>query len=467
MLFDRIPQAASRRHRAAQSSGSATVLKSVPFMSVISATGCDGAQTCGAARSARPRAASRRMLQLRLYVQWLRTLVASGRSVSGADQQVAGRCIQRYSCDTRSPPMPRVARPSAPTSDPAAPRAVSLTSIPSSSTRWLLLIHQIPPKPDYLRVKISRRLQRVGSVPIKNSVYVLPPTTEAYEDFQWIVLEIAEGGGDAFISEASLVGEGLTDEDVRARFDAARGEEYREILADARALLKAMGTAKRPAATPRGPRAKPGGQRGRAADTPNVQHELAKLRRRYEAVNAIDFFGATEGATVAATISQIQQRLQRQRADQRASASARQVHGATWVTRRDVHVDRIASAWLIRRFIDRRPRFRFVDPKRHTHVEGELRFDMFEAEYTHVGDACTFETLAGAFIRNDAALQEIAEIVHDVDCKDAKFRRDEAAGIARMIAGIVHLCERDEDRLERGGMLFDDLYAAFGGTATS
>src|SRR3954463_7053332 len=89
------------------------------------------------------------------------------------------------------------------------------SNIAPSSMRWLLLIHQIPPKPDYLRVKIGRRLQRAGAVPIKNSVYVLPLNPESYEDFQWIVKEIEEGGGDAFISEASLVGEGLTDEAVR------------------------------------------------------------------------------------------------------------------------------------------------------------------------------------------------------------------------------------------------------------
>src|SRR5713226_8004744 len=105
------------------------------------------------------------------------------------------------------------------------------TSRPAS-TAWLLLIHQIPPKPDYLRVKIGRRLQRVGAVAIKNSVYVLPLNPESYEDFQWIVKEIEEGGGDAFVSEASLVGEGLTDEAVRTRFDAARSGEYRAVLAD-------------------------------------------------------------------------------------------------------------------------------------------------------------------------------------------------------------------------------------------
>jgi len=326
-----------------------------------------------------------------------------------------------------------------------------------------LLIHQIPPKPDYLRVKIGRRLQRVGAVAIKNSVYVLPPTSDAYEDFQWIVRDIEEGGGDAFISEASLVGEGLTDDDVRARFSAARAEEYQAIHADARALLAAIKRSRPSAKTKTG---RTNRATADAADA-GVEHEFAKLRRRAEAVKAIDFFPVDDGAAVAATLSEIQMTIQRQRTERRGQAATRAIDGATWVTRRDVHVDRIASAWLVRRFIDRRPRFRFVDPKRYVHETGELRFDMFEAEYTHVGDACTFETLVATFVPQDAALREIGEIVHDVDCKDGKFRRDEAAGLARMIAGIVARNERDEDRLERGRALFDDLYAAFEGVRRS
>lgn len=353
--------------------------------------------------------------------------------------------ITRTQQSKPKPKSPRLA-------SPAAGRA-------PSDTRWLLLIHQIPPKPDYLRVKIGRRLQRVGAIPIKNSVYALPPTPEAYEDFQWIVREIAHGGGDAFISEASLVGDGLTDDDVRARFDAARNDDYGEILADARVLLPTL-------TPPRIRKNQPSGKKGptrRSVVQQSAEHELAKLRRRYEAVHAVDFFDASRGAAVASVLSDIERAIQRERGERRDARAGRPIDGATWVTRRDVHVDRVASAWLIGRFIDRRPRFRFVDPKRHTHVQGELRFDMFEAEYTHVGDACTFETLISTFVSGDAALREIAEIVHDVDCKDGKFGRVEAAGLARMISGIAKLCERDEDRLERGRMLFDDLYAAFGG----
>ena len=328
--------------------------------------------------------------------------------------------------------------------------------------RWLLLIHQIPRKPDYLRVKIGRRLQRAGAVPIKNSVYVLPLNAESYEDFQWIVKEIEEGGGDAFISEASLVGEGLTDEAVRARFDAARGEEYRAILADARALLVTVTRSAKRATRAKRSNSDPAQPASRQA----IEHELAKLRRRHESVSAIDFFGAPGGHDVATVLTEIQTAMRERSAGERSGAAPGRLDARTWVTRRDVHVDRIASAWLIRRFIDRRPQFRFVDPKRHVHTDGELRFDMFEAEYTHVGDACTFETLLTQLVPDDLALREIAEIVHDVDCKDAKFRRDEAPGLARMIAGVATLCTKDEDRIERGSRLFDELYAAFGGSGS-
>ena len=332
--------------------------------------------------------------------------------------------------------------------------------MPPPAARWLLLIHQIPPKPDYLRVKIGRRLQRVGAVAIKNSVYVLPPTAESLEDFQWIGREIEEGGGDAFVSEATLVSEGLTDHAVRARFDAARNEEYAAILADARAVLAA---ARRPvrAATRRNAIAKQSTPRA------GLDHELAKLRRRYEVVSGIDFFGASEGAAVAAMLSEIQTGLRQRGTVGREQGSQTRLDGVTWVTRRDVHVDRIASAWLIRRFIDAHPRFRFVDPTHYAHHDGEVRFDMFEAEYTHVGDACTLETLLLEFVPDDAALREIAEIVHDVDCKDSKFRRDEAHGLARMVSGIAALCPKDEDRIERGARLFDELYAAFGGGSSA
>ena len=108
----------------------------------------------------------------------------------------------------------------------------------------------------------------------------------------------------------------------------------------------------------------------------------------------------------------------------------------TWVTRQGVYVDRIASAWLIRRFIDPQARFKFVSGKGYRPQAGELRFDMFEAEFTHEGDKCTFEVLLERGALKDPALRAIAEIIHDIDLKDDKFGRTEVAGIRTLVEGI-------------------------------
>ena len=235
--------------------------------------------------------------------------------------------------------------------------------------RWLLLIHQVPPKPDYLRVKVRRRLQKLGAAPLKSSVYVLPDTEEHLEDFQWLANEIVAEGGDATICSATLLS-GVSDRELATMF---------------------------PAPVPTGA--------PRAAGAPD---------------------------------------------------------GATWVTRQGVFIDRIASAWLIRRFIDPRATFKFVPARGYKPGPGELRFDMFQGEYTHVGDRCTFETLLKEFGLRDRALRALAEIVHDIDCKDDKFERPESAGVRAIVEGIAHATDDDFERLERGAQVFDGLHQQLG-----
>lgn len=239
----------------------------------------------------------------------------------------------------------------------------------SHADRWLLLIHQLPPKPDYFRVKIWRRLQSIGAVAIKNSVYVLPFTDAAMEDFQWLRREITAGGGEATVCRASFV-DGMSDEQMRALF--------------------------RPDHSP--------------AARPAADGKVTMNKR-----------------------------------------------GRTWVTRPDVHVDRIASAWLIRRFIDPKARFAFSEPK-----GGMVRFDMYEGDYTHEGDRCTFETLLKRFgLDTDTALRAIGEMVHDLDCKEDKFGRSETAGFERMINGVIKRYAKDDARVARGTELLDALYESF------
>jgi hypothetical protein len=244
------------------------------------------------------------------------------------------------------------------------------------SSGWLLLIHQLPPKPDYLRVKVRRRLHRLGAKPLRGSVYVLPDNEEAREDFQWLLGEIRAEGGEAILCRAGFL-DGINEEELRAMFET----------------------------TPGGPE-RPAGLR----------------------------------------------------------APDRVEPGRTWVTRRDVHVDRMASAWLIQRFIDPRARFKFVPPRGYRPEPAELRFDMFPAEYTHRGELCTFQVLLDRFGLGDPGLGILGEIIRDIDCKDVKYARPETAGIAALIGGIVESESDDQARLARSAPLFDGLLRHFGGS---
>jgi hypothetical protein len=309
-----------------------------------------------------------------------------------------------------------------------------------------LLIHQIPPKPDYLRVKIWRRLQDLGAVAIKNSVYVLPASEQTHEDFRWVQREIEKSGGEASICEARFV-DGLNAEQVTASFNTARDADYASLADDARALLARTE------------------ERGALAEERRAEIESGarRLRRRFDAVTAIDFFRAAGRGTVEGLLAGIESRLApatRPPAPGGVLLPA-DYRGRVWVTRRGVHIDRMACAWLIRRFIDADARFKFVGGKTYAPAAGEVRFDMFEAEFTHEGDRCTFEVLADAFVRDDAALRPLAEIIHDIDLKDGKFGRAETPGVAQIVLGIAMAEKDDEERLAQAAVLFDGLYRNF------
>jgi hypothetical protein len=306
---------------------------------------------------------------------------------------------------------------------------------------WLFLIHQLPPTPAYLRVKVWRRLQRLGAVPVKSSVYVLPNVAQAREDFAWLLREIVGEGGDALVCEVRLV-DGLADAQVEAMFRAARDEDYAALAREANDLAAG---------------ADPGPERAKSASV------LARLRKRLDETAAIDFHGAPGRHGAEAALAALEARIRRGDAPRpRDPATGGELRGRTWVTRSGVFVDRMASAWLIRRFVDPEARFRFVGEARYRPAPGEVRFDMFEAEFTHQGDRCTFETLLERTgLRDDAALAAVAEVVHDIDLKDGKFGRPETPGIELLLAGIVRADGDDERRVERGAALFDALYASF------
>jgi hypothetical protein len=306
--------------------------------------------------------------------------------------------------------------------------------------RWLLLIHHLPPKPDYLRVKVRRRLQHVGALGLKNSVYVLPRRDDTLEDLEWVLSEIRDEAGEAAILDAEFL-HGPSDEELEARFRAARDEAYTTLVKEARAAGKAdVG-----------------------------EPELARLRRRLADITRLDYFGASKRGDAEQEITRLEATMLRERAlvpDESSAPSVPRtpstIRGATWVTRTGVFVDRIASAWLIRRFVDPDASFRFVNDIRHTPAPDEIRFDMVGAEYTHEGDRCTFEVLLSRFALADPALAEIGKMVHDIDLKDDKYGSPEVPGLLAVLSGLVRAHPDDEARLAAGAAIFDALYARAG-----
>jgi hypothetical protein len=314
---------------------------------------------------------------------------------------------------------------------------------------WLLLIHQLPAKPAYLRVKIWRRLQGMGAIAVKNAVHALPMSEGTQEDFEWLLREIVQGGGEAFLCETRLI-DGLSDDAVRKLFEQARDADYEEIAKDARTLTKSL----RP--------------NMKSEVVNEIRVQAARLRKRLAEVVEIDFFGSIGRGVADRLLSELEARLTEDKSvvksvkvDHKAPVPAA-LRDKTWVTRQGVHVDRIGSAWLIRRFIDPQAPFKFVSGKGYRPNEGELRFDMFQAEFTHEGDKCTFEVLLDRVGRKDPALRAIAEIIHDIDLKDNKFGRHESVGVRTLIDGIALTTADDLERIERGTEVFNNLYEAFG-----
>ncbi len=320
-----------------------------------------------------------------------------------------------------------------------------------AAARWLLLLYQFPAGPDSRRVKVWRRLQSVGAIAIKNSVYVLPLNDQSQEDFAWLLKELCGHGADGAILESRFI-DGMSDQQIQALFNDARNADYRLLqqeiesaIAELRQVDDAVGEASREIA----------------------RRALARAHKRIAEIERIDFFAAesrdSAEAAMRTLIARTTDRLENVDEEGRkmTAVALQDLRDRVWVTRRGVRVDRIASAWLIRRWIDADARFKFIPGKEYAPARGEIRFDMVDAEYTHEGDLCTFEVLARLAGQDDTALRSVGEIVHDIDLKDAKFGRAETEGIAHVLAGIVAGTDDDDRRIERGSALFEDLYRFF------
>ena len=291
--------------------------------------------------------------------------------------------------------------------------------------RWLILVHRIPSRPLYLRAKMRQRLANAGAIAVKNSVYLLPDGPDTLEDLQWIAQEIVAGGGDAHLFSGDFV-DGVANDAAVAQFRQERDADYAALIAE----VKTAGQADHP-----------------------------RLVRRLEEVRGIDFFDAPRRAAAEKAIAALEKRKKKE--ETKMLQAKPELRGKTWVTRPGVKIDRMASAWFIRRFVDPKARFRFADPSA-PRKDGELRFDMVGGDFTHEQDRCTLETLVRRVGLPDKRVRAIAEMVHDLDLKDSKYGRAESAGLRMVLDGIMARTDDDDERIERALRVFDDVYDALG-----
>lgn len=309
---------------------------------------------------------------------------------------------------------------------------------PKTYAGWLFLIHHLPAKSGYARVKAWRQSRAMGAIVLRNSGYVLPRTERGLSAMRRLVRQIERDGGEAALCEIRFV-DGIGDTELRGLFNAALEEEYAALEGELRKV-----------AAPK---------RARRAD---AKVRLEKLGQKLADLSARDFFGAKGRKRVLALLAGLEhQPIVKLQPEKTEPTNPLSLVGRVWVTRKDIHIDRIACAWLIQRFVDPKAVFKFVGEKIYHPAAGELRFDMRDAEFTHEDDRCSFETLLRRLELSDPALQMMGEIIHELDIRDGKFDRPEASGIGHIIESISMTQHDDMARVTRGGALLDDVYRKF------
>jgi hypothetical protein len=298
------------------------------------------------------------------------------------------------------------------------------------ASSWLLLLFTLPTNRNTERVAVWRRLKKMGAVQIKTSTYLLPDEPAQHEQFQWLAQQIRDYSGDSTLVRAQEI-EGLPREKVIAMFNDARAKDYAELRRSLQSFIS----------------------RRKKMDAEEAATELERLTRQFREIRAVDFFDSPRGHDVAMLLRRAEGPRRSRRLEK---LDVRQYQGKTWLTRPRPEIDRVGSAWLISKFIDRKPKFVFA-PKADA-VPDAIPFDMLDAEFSHHGNYCTFETLTKRFAISDKSVAKIGEMIHDADLDDARFQRVEAVGIDRVLKGWAKEGLADEEILRRGFECFDALY---------
>jgi len=295
---------------------------------------------------------------------------------------------------------------------------------------WLLLLVRLPATHSTERVAIWRKLKKSGAIQIQTSTYILPDDPPRYETFQWLTQHIRDAGGDATLVRAREI-DGFSNERLIELFNAARAKEYaslREMLRPLVASPKRMS---------------------------NFGGKVDRIRKQFREMRATDFFDSPKAKDLEMVLRKLEGTQLKSKPQPKLES--RNFRGRVWLTRPRPEIDRVGSAWLIRKSIDPKAKFAF-DSKR-TANRRVLTFDMLNGDFSHDGDDCTFETLIRRFGIQDKAAQKIAEMIHDADLDDDKFQRSECIGIDRILKGWAKQGLADKEILRRGFECFDALYA--------
>lgn len=285
-------------------------------------------------------------------------------------------------------------------------------------------------------MRVWRRLRSIGAVALKRSAYLLPDTPERYEDFQWLAQEIERDGGEATLIRVQQI-ENVSPGDVRKLFHVPRDRDYRQLAVRYRRLLQSL--------------------EGKDI-RPETQEKLVRLAKEHQRIRDIDFFDAPGGAEVRRLEEIIAMRTRRpEKAKPEPRLDLTTLRERRWVTRPRPHVDRIASAWLIKRFIDPEAVFVFAPPAEFP--EDAIPYDAPGVELSHQGEDCTFETLVKRANLRDRRLTRLAEVVHEADLRDGKYPHEEARGIDVAIRALLAAAADDHQVLAQGMTLFEGLYA--------
>ncbi len=316
---------------------------------------------------------------------------------------------------------------------------------------WLLIFYSVPSNPVSNRMKIWRKLAKTGAVQLKGAVYILPASEEHEEFLQWLIGEVKSMGGDgAFVKTAEI--KTMADNDIIRLFATQADEEYSR-------LEKALEVIERKVQSIR--------KGSRSDEGKRLADQAAKIAKEAEEIGKRDWFNSPVGQSIKKQLQALEIGLReagKKSPDEVFTIEPRHMRdyqGKTWATRKKPFVDRMASAWLIRRFIDPKSSFRFIDEREIGSLDAStVAFDVRGAQFTHIGDLCTFEVLIKSFGIKDKAIKKIAEIVHDLDVKDEKYAKPEANGIEDILSGIRKSSKDDTAMLEQGMRVFEMLYSS-------